>query len=249
MDKQSSSSTSKERKKVVKTRPTARKSSVVDNSPSPISKNVTLVPRVDKPVPHCPHKTSLIFVLDLDETLVHTGYHTLGTPADHKYVLDLDGTKLRGTIRPYARQFLKFVHHFSDRVIIWSAGTAEYVEPAVEVLYDGMTERPALVLSREDCQKVPHGDGFFLSKSIPSLAERIGYNPEQMVMVDDKPHTFIFNPYNGILIPEYKGEAHDEFLLNLMEWMAKPHVRRSDTVIQLDKTNIFPQPTLIEHTA
>lgn len=228
-------------KKLVKKRPTTRQASVSDNKHALVEHKATVptLPRIDKEVPVCPHKTSFILVLDLDETLVHTGFHTVGTPSDHKYVLDVDGYKMRGTIRPYARQFLKFVHHFSERVIIWSAGTASYVKSVVEVLYDGMSEKPSMVLSRNDCHKVPHGSEFFYSKPIRTLAERIIYNPDQVVMLDDKLHTFIFNPDHGVQVPEYKGESQDEGLLNLMEWMSKPHVRRSDTITQLDKSNIF----------
>jgi len=78
------------------------------------------------------------------------------------------------------------------------------------------------------------------------LKERTGgiVNERNTIFVDDNYYTFLENPENGIVIPEYKilfNDDLDDFLLQLKVWLEENKDRVKD-VRKLDKSCIFRFP-------
>lgn len=69
-------------------------------------------------------------------------------------------------------------------------------------------------------------------------------NERNTIFVDDNYYTFLENPENGIVIPEYKilfNDDLDDFLLQLKVWLEENKDRVTD-VRKLDKSCIFRFP-------
>lgn len=119
-------------------------------------------------------------VFDLDKTLIFTSSSTVQSlyasgimedprffPAQSRiYYFDLPGrvskkpngqiqsgdsvSRMWGSIRPYGRDFLKFCFRRFKRVIVWTAGTAEYAVAICDALFRGIG-KPYMIWSRGHC--------------------------------------------------------------------------------------------------
>ena len=221
-------------------------------------------------------------ILDLDETLVHSyedidflekyeiysnpevyhKFHPIGSnPIAYSVSIEPsnDPKQIWGLYRPYMYEFLTFAKGYFDNIIIWSAGVHSYVEELVRLIFleSGMIP-PKLVWSRDKCSTYKNFYHKPISDLIVDISTRpfsqLKIDPNSTLILDDKEHTFIQNPQNGILIECFspgknrpKGipyledllDRSDNALLKLMNWLKKPEVRTSTDVRSLDKTRIF----------
>lgn len=179
-------------------------------------------------------KTDKVIILDIDHTLVDsTGYKS--SDPDRRYVLAFpDGNKITGSMRPNVKEFLSFLKKYSKEVIIWTAGTKDYAEAIVELLFEE-GDYPKHVLSRNDCAMREN----YCHKPIRPLSHRLGYDPSSVLIIDDTETTFTENPSNGLLIPRYLGNNEDSALIEVAKWLDAPKVRHSWGVTQLDKSSVF----------
>lgn len=209
-------------------------------------------------------------VLDLDETLLHTfdnpvfidQYKIYSDPRlfsiihppggkDISYSMNFDGERLWGLLRPNIFTFLKFVIDNYD-VIIWSAGTDQYVNEIVKQIFlDSGMKTPKLIWGRSRCEYSDKGK--FMHKPIIKLNgfNSIEVDPKSTLIIDDKTYTFTENPNNGVLIPQYCPgggnvptltqlfDRSDDALIKLMEWLQKKEVMDCKDVRDLDKSEIF----------
>lgn len=165
-----------------------------------------------------------VIVLDIDETLAHTKLDVdelrhsgiLESPEylelrRRLYALDFyrkNGSvkrKMWGIKRPYIDVFLDFCFRVFDRVIIWSAGSKDYVDKMVKILFmDAGHPPPHHVFSFLDCKEMEDGDHvkpiMFLYALEPSL-QKIPLN--HFIMIDNKESNFIYNMENGLVIDDY----------------------------------------------
>lgn len=205
---------------------------------------------------HAPStKTNHRLVLDIDETMVYT----VGAPDDdlkelltpgkyldvrkRLYVITLsDGSHMWGVKRPYLSEFLKFAQDYFDEVIVWTAGTEDYADAIVGVVFDPSEgiRPPAQVYSRKDCLRHGGADTKPLSKIFDG--ERSATNT---LMLDDRADYMQFNLDNGIVVPKYSPRSdvesirQCEFTLpTIMDWLETPDVRKSKDVRTLDKSRI-----------
>lgn len=219
--------------------------------------------------------TDKSIILDLDHTLVATQFGDKAsfdsiipdTPEYYSlhqrlYFFEREFEELRGDgkvgfswglMRPYAKDFLIFCFSYFKKVIVWSAGTRDYVESMVEILFSGI-ERPHFIFSREDCQL--DADGLY-RKPIAQLLE---LHPalsnvtdmKKIYILDDTSYTFEYNPQNAILIPRYLPAPEEDTYpsLNLMLendlalrklcfWFCQQEVMDSADVRLLKKEMIF----------
>jgi hypothetical protein len=190
-------------------------------------------------------------IVDIDETLVHT-YTTTTNDIENGAIWDSspelraktyrlifdNGEVMYGVTRPGYREFLKSLFEEFDQVVVWSAGTADYVDYLVSYLFSGLP-KPHDVLSREHCQKIDDD----LHKPIRYLRRRgLVIDPRNTVIFDDRVENFLANPKNGILMPAYKPPTtirglcmhKDDYLFRLVDW-----IKSSDF-----KTSIFSYPRL-----
>jgi len=223
-------------------------------------------------------KTKHCIVLDIDETLVHTfedeealSKLRFNKKPDHVAVknriyhfgIDNSGSKkgsgevseTAGILRPGVEDFLSFCFGYFDKVVVWSAGTDQYVKAMVDRLFRDLYE-PHIVFTRNACTK----DGDVYVKPLDKLFKEDvskSLKPENTFVLDDKRWTFIENPENAILIPPYEPHKHDDTehkpptytikllsddddkLLKLQRWFETKEVMNSKDIRKLDKNKIF----------
>lgn len=177
--------------------------------------------------------SDLVLVLDMDHTLLSTyddfsllqnsGIKTLPEDVDIRsrlYVLEIKEyngkkgsgktTKWWGLLRPGLREFLIYAFSKFKHVVLWSAGEYDYVHAACRKMFTYL-RNPDLILTREDCEYDRDGNPTKpLTKLInhPKLSRN--FDLSKIVIVDDRDYTFLPNPQNGILIPEYSPEEWSE---------------------------------------
>src|SRR3990167_2749575 len=140
--------------------------------------------------------------------------------------------------RPHLRDFLRFSFSYFNYVIIWSAGTYEYVNLAIRNIFKDLP-LPHIIYTRDDCAEHVNSEYTKPLKKLYDLNRDI--RPENTFILDDKAMSFINDPDNGILIPVYKPNPadiphnRDDNLLKLMEWFSLPEVSQSSDVRKLDK--------------
>ena len=228
---------------------------------------------------HAPRDTTpkRTLILDLDETLVHSWenpkfldthkiyedptiyrkFHPIGQPQiAYSMLLEMPGgsqSRIWGLHRPHLYEFLSFAGEHFD-ILVWSAGVRPYVDEITKQIFlESGLMPPKLVWSRNNCQNY---QGFYhkpISELVNELSNRsyttFNIDPKWTLVVDDKPHTFMLNPSNGVLIPPYHPgknptleqllDRSDDALLKLKAWLEKPEVRDAPDVRILDKTEIF----------
>jgi hypothetical protein len=143
-------------------------------------------------------------VFDLDKTLIYTASSSVaelyrsGIMEDPKFFpvqqrvyyfnlpasyrkkkdpVDPDGVSgMWGTMRPHAREFLQFCFKRFKRVIVFTAGTADYAIPICDVLFRGIA-KPYMIWARGHCIRIKERAssvdkrlvdlGFYPSLSVP----------------------------------------------------------------------------------
>ena len=164
-----------------------------------------------------------LLILDLDETLIHSSSKELGRTCDFK-VFDFYVYK-----RPYLDKFLK--EAFSNyKVAIWSTGSDDYVDLlAKEILPEGFQfefvwGRNSCTARRMSAENVDFGytdpGRIDYIKPIKKLRNK-GYNRERILIVDDSPHKVSDNYGNAIYVSEFTGNASDDELLRLSEYLKR----------------------------
>lgn len=219
--------------------------------------------------------TDKMVVLDIDETLVHTftnfnEWVNLKIMTDPKkmdlrsrnYVVNVEADKSGGTSekmwgvkRPHLEEFLKFCFNYFKYVVVWSAGTYDYVHAIVDEIF-GSTYAPHAVLTRGDCVG-PIGNlekpFWNMLKIVPALKDHTQTDPgeiynniKNVFIIDDRRKSFAQNPNNGILIPVYEPSPNvdglrrdDVAFLQIMNWLMRPDVMKSIDVRKLDKSSMF----------
>jgi hypothetical protein len=163
-------------------------------------------------------------VLDLDEALVHTSTD-INSLQESKiledpnlidirsrcFVLDffdeeLDGTRshniMWGIKRPHLDKFLRECFEKYPYVIVWSAGTRDYVLRVADAIFPH--KKPHFIFSREHCLRTPTDyvkPLKLLYVHEPKLAKLV--LPERLIMIDDKENNFVYNKGNGLVIKKF----------------------------------------------
>lgn len=190
-----------------------------------------------------PHVPELTVVLDLDETLVHTyGSITEDSASmisnvasldirNRIYIIDLGfGPKMIGIQRNYVRSFLSFCGRFFKYVIIYSAGSKNYVEAVVKKIFKGIRP-PDMILSRNDCITLSDKS---IVKSLDIVIGKardkgILISKSDIVFIDDNPDYIRLDRNNAINIPAYEPSPtiesirkRDQRLLQILIALAYP---------------------------
>lgn len=151
-------------------------------------------------------------VLDLDNTLV---YSTFKKPRLYDFCLEVPGKKnlqIYVKVRPHAVEFISIVGAIYE-VIIFTAAKKEYAEKVIGII--DANKRIAYSLYRDSCTLVN-------GKYVKDLC-KLGKPLNEVILVDDSPHSYEFQPHNGIHIPPYTGEKDDDSLLKIMKFLREIH--------------------------
>lgn len=177
-------------------------------------------------------------ILDIDETLCHTSdnmdlYYKLKpykVPElrSRLYVLDVDNGEgyghLWGIKRPYIDEFLSFCFREANYVVVWSAGTKDYVESMIKILFAGH-HQPHYYFHRDHCYD-NKGDLIKPLEHLHEFEKKLVNVPlSNMIILDNKESNFDFNTENGLLIDDYIPSSIDEMMDNDMNLLyAQSHI-------------------------
>ncbi|KAL2467341.1 Haloacid dehalogenase-like hydrolase (HAD) superfamily protein [Abeliophyllum distichum] len=147
--------------------------------------------------------------LDLDETLVHSKPNP--PPEKYDFIVRpvLDGEKVEFYVlkRPFVDEFLDFLSQRFE-IVVFTAGIKEYASLVLDRL--DWRSRISHRLYRDSCKEV---DGKF----VKDLSE-IGRDLGSVVIVDDNPNSYVFQPNNAIPIQPFIDDLEDGELKKLIQF-------------------------------
>lgn len=162
----------------------------------------------------------ILFILDVDETLIHT----IKDKKDKNAIcLNDDGSDLWLNPRPYLSEFIKFLYK-NGEIAIWSAGEKSYIEFFVKKFILPLKIKPIFVWTRNDCDTIVNDEDKETDyiKPLSIIWNKYKeFNPRNTIIVDDKKSTAICNPTNHILIKRYENQDNDKELYNLGSFLNK----------------------------
>lgn len=206
-------------------------------------------------------------VIDLDSSIIHTfgnadNYKFVDFEANTRYKhkifsIRADSVMRWGTIRPGTKEFLNSCYANFDCVVVWSAGTYDYVYKIVE---DVFPVRPDVIWTRQDCvetlcdfEGVVFDERFedenkstkVLQKPLEKLwTSYPDINPKKTVMVDDYIDVCLQNSLYHIHITAWDKAFEslnqcDPVLIRLAKWL--PTLKTYDDYkFASPKTVIYP---------
>ena len=213
--------------------------------------------------------SDLNLVLDIDDTLVQTfddiqalyKCPIMKNPKFYPvrkriYILKFDGDEgdvgkeseedvVWGIKRPHIEEFLAFASEYFRNVVIWSAGTYDYVHAIVKNLFKNVPCNPTKIFTRNDCaQSQEYGYEKPLQKIYDAIPEM---NSRNTILIDDRQEVFSRkDPDNGIIIPPFSPDlddlssmTNDRCFVELQEWFMNPDVIETRDVRRIPKNNIF----------
>lgn len=148
-------------------------------------------------------------VLDLDETLVHSSFKPVPNP-DFIISIELENVmhKVYVRKRPGVDHFLKAVGERYE-VVIFTASLAKYADPLLDILDPKRVCTARLF--RESC--VLHYGNYV--KDLTHLGRPL----EHVVIVDNSPFSFMFQPENAIAIGTWFSDRSDRQLYELLPYL------------------------------
>lgn len=180
--------------------------------------------------------------LDLDETLVHSKANP--PPEKYDFVVRpvIDGEKVEFFVlkRPFVDELLEFLSKDFE-IVVFTAGIEEYASQVLDRL-----DSKAVIshrLYRDSCREV---DGKF----VKDLSE-LGREMSRVVIVDDNPNSYAFQPQNAIPIIPFVDDLEDVELKRLINFFkqldgvddtrdaVKFYPSSSEEVLSQNKLNVF----------
>jgi len=167
-------------------------------------------------------------VLDLDETLVHSSFK----PVECDFVVHVEIEEQIYQVyvakRPYVDEFMKRCGELFETVV-FTASLAKYADPVLDLL--DIHKVVDWRLFRESCS--PYKGSYVKDMG------RMGRDIDNIMIVDNSPHSFLFNPQNAIPCESWFSDKNDRELLDLipkLEQLADPAVK--DVKVKLKELGI-----------
>ena len=146
-------------------------------------------------------------ILDLDETLVHSGFNPFTRKSDITLTIYLDGREhvINVLKRPHVDEFLREISKYYE-IIVFTASISEYASPLLDQLdknnyFSGR-------LFRQDCS---FNHGLYIKD-----LRRIGKDLKDMIIIDNNPVSYAVNEDNGIPILTWYDDLTDKELIKLL---------------------------------
>lgn len=191
-------------------------------------------------------------VLDLDETLVHF----FGSKEDWKYMKNYDNNQVKsrilditveddfmwGIARPHYDKFLKEIFDIFDIVGVWSAGTEDYVQAIVKLIFPH--KKPYFVWSRSKCETMITHNDTIRQKPLAKLLEMYKeIDPDRIIIIDDRTEVCEQDTLHHIDIPTWDAtfediDRTDTALLSLLTFM-KQKLSKAKNFKLVSNKNIF----------
>lgn len=154
-------------------------------------------------------KNKILFLLDLDHTLIYGSYATTETAP----LLFQHNSFLKVYERPLARELVEQCKQSGD-IIVFTTALRNYAKTIGKEL----KIEPIVLLSRKNCKMV-NGK----HKKLIQQEWIINYN--QIIIIDDSPNVWIDadSPKIKFLVPnEFRGDANDCGLVEIVEEIKTP---------------------------
>ena len=179
-------------------------------------------------------------VLDLDETLVHSGFIPFDCPSDVIIKIELDNEihDIHVLVRPGVKEFLeKMAKKFE--IVIFTASLSKYADPLLDII-DKQGFCP-FRLFREHCT--------LINTSFVKDLKRLGRDLKDIIIVDNSPISYALNPDNGLPILSWFDDRDDRELYHLtpiLEFLADvPDVREYIKKIVVDNEIAYSKASYI----
>ncbi|EFN57793.1 hypothetical protein CHLNCDRAFT_34758 [Chlorella variabilis] len=139
-------------------------------------------------------------VLDLDETLVHSSFKPVPQP-DYIIPVEIEGRIVDVYVlkRPFVDHFMRAVGSRFE-VVVFTASLGKYADPLLDLLDKANVVRWRLF--REACY--PY-EGSYV-KDLQCLGRDLG----QTIIVDNSPHSYMFQPENALPIGTFIDDMQDQ---------------------------------------
>ena len=152
-------------------------------------------------------KNKKTLILDLDETLVHSGFHPFNRKSDFTLNIKVDGKNHTIYVlkRPYVEEFLSQIAPYFE-IIIFTASISEYASPLIDML-----DKNKLTSGRLFRQHCLFNHGLYL-KDIKIIKKDL----KDTIIIDNNPVSYVMNQDNGLPILTWYDDLNDKELLNLI---------------------------------
>ena len=155
-----------------------------------------------------PNKSSnkKTLVLDLDETLVHSQFMPFNIKSDIKLKIELENEihDIFILVRPGMQQFLEKMGKIFE-IVIFTASISSYADPLLDIIDKNNLCKYRLY--REHCTEI---NNCFIKE-----IKKLGRDLKDVIIVDNSPLSYYFNPENGIPISSWFDDKNDKELFNV----------------------------------
>jgi len=156
-----------------------------------IRKNNYLIPKQDKK-----YNKSLVVVLDVDETLIYTE----SNESDQEMKETKNTYKLH--IRPYFTYLIESLKKINCEIIIWSAGTYDYIDNILE-----KTKINRKLIDYIICRD----DRWFSSYKRYKDLSQLNRDLKRTIMIENDCRSIVVNIFNSVIIPSYIGKTMSKY--------------------------------------
>lgn len=188
-----------------------RLKSTPEKHPSPPAAAATANGNNRKPLPplSCPAKKTIF--LDLDETLVHSKTDPAPEHFDFTVRPKIDGQAITFYVlkRPGVDEFLREAAKDFE-LVVFTAGLKEYASLVLDRL-DSKGDIISHRLYRDSCRELG-------GKFVKDLSA-VGRELDRVVIVDDNPNTYIFQPENAVPMSPFVDNLADRELWKLTKFL------------------------------
>jgi len=166
-------------------------------------------------------------ILDLDETLVHSSFKPVAD-ADFIVPIEIEGNTYKVYVlkRPFVDEFLREVAKHYE-VVVFTASLSVYANPLLDILDKDQVVSHRLF--RESC--VLHGQAYVKDLS------KIGRKMREMIIVDNSPLSYAFQPTSAIPISSWFDDRSDRELRELLPVLRTTLKDQKDVRDILDANN------------
>jgi Dullard-like phosphatase family protein len=156
-------------------------------------------------------------VLDLDETLVHSSFKPVDD-CDFVIPVEIENQvhKVYVSKRPFVDDFMKMCGELYE-VVVFTASLAKYADPVLDLL--DIHKVVDWRLFRESCSP-------FKGSYVKDMG-RMGRDLNRIMIVDNSPHSYAFNPENAIPVESWFSDKNDtelQDMIPILEKLADPTV-------------------------
>jgi len=152
------------------------------------------------------HRNKKCLVIDLDETLVHSSFKAVDK-CDFIVPVEIENVvhNVYVLVRPYANEFLvEVAKHYE--IVLFTASLSKYADPLLDLLDKEHTIDARLF--RDSCVQI----GYSYVKDL----SRLGRKMSEVMIIDNSPQSYRFQPCNAIPITSWFDDPKDTELKDLI---------------------------------